>query len=201
MHWTDVNIDAFRMINDLGKQYTALNPTFVFLAEYMVALLALATLLYWFTRKERNRMMGICAVVSFVIAELLGKAAGHLHSNNQPFAELPDVNQLIDKAVGNSFPSDHTILFFSFCITFWLFRGKWGFLWGLLALIVGISRIWVGVHYPADVVAGALIASLSAYLVYQIVPRLSFVGNLLKVYEKVENAIISNKIKSTKQSR
>jgi undecaprenyl-diphosphatase len=201
MNWTDVNIDAFRMINDLGKQFPALNPTFLFLAEYMVVVLALATLLYWFTRTERNRMMTVSAVFAFVIAESLGKVAGRLHSNNQPFVELSNVNQLIDKAVNNSFPSDHTILFFSFCITFWLFRRQWSCLWGLLALLVGISRIWVGVHYPADVVAGAAIASLTACLAYRVVPRLSFVGKLLKLYDRVENAILPDKMKTTGQSR
>ncbi len=98
---------------------------------------------------------------------------GKFHTNYQPFAELPNVNKLVEKAVNNSFPSDHTIIFFSFCITFWLFKRGWGFLWGILAVLVGISRIWVGVHYPADVLVGAIISIVSATIVYQIVLKLS----------------------------
>ena len=48
MSFSQFNIDIFRAINDLGKQYSFLNPTIVFLAEYMVYILALITLAYWF---------------------------------------------------------------------------------------------------------------------------------------------------------
>lgn len=178
---SEVNIQLFRMINDLGKHYTFINPGMIFIAEYMVIFLALSVLIFWFTRVNKNRMMIICASITFFIAELIGKIAGKIHSNNQPFAELPNVNKLIEKAVDNSFPSDHTILFFSFCVCFWIFRSSWGFLWGLLAILVGISRIWVGVHYPADVFTGAIISIISALLVYLVVPKLAFINKLLGI--------------------
>lgn len=57
-------------------------------------------------------MMIIQAIVAFVTAEIIGKLAGKLHLNYQPFAAFPNVNKLVDQAVDNSFPSDHTILFF-----------------------------------------------------------------------------------------
>ncbi|PEJ20070.1 undecaprenyl-diphosphatase, partial [Bacillus pseudomycoides] len=103
----------FRAINDLGKQYSFLNSPMIFLAEYMVYFLGLIIIAYWFTRSRKNRMMIIQAMVAFVTAEIIGKLAGKFHLNYQPFAVLPDVNKLVDHAVDNSFPSDHTILFFS----------------------------------------------------------------------------------------
>lgn len=124
MDFFELNTNVFRMINDLGKQYDYLNPSAIFIAEYMVFLLALAVIVIWFTRNEQSRMMVVCGMITFVIAEMMGKMAGRLHSNNQPFAELANVNQLIEKAVDNSFPSDHTILFFSFCVSFWLFKKR-----------------------------------------------------------------------------
>lgn len=192
----ELNIDLFRMINDLGKQFPAVNPTMVIIAEYMVFFLALSVILFWFTRINKNRMMVICGGVTFILAEIIGKMAGKIHSNHQPFAELSNVNKLIEKAVDNSFPSDHTILFFSFCVTFWLFKRGWGFLWILLAFLVGISRIWVGVHYPADVLVGAVISTLAASVVYFIVPKLQVIQKLLAIYEKAERAILPAKGKS-----
>ncbi|MDF2684165.1 MAG: bcrC [Brevibacillus sp.] len=192
----DINIYYFRLINDLGKQFPAWNPAFYVIAEYMVYVLGLSTLFYWFTRKNENRMMVVCASATFVLAELFGKVAGSLHFNQQPFAELTNVNQLVEKAVNNSFPSDHTILFFSFCMSFWLFKKKGGFLWMLLAICVGISRIWVGVHYPADVIVGALISIGSALIVYLVVPRLRVVQTILALYEKGEQAFLPSKTKS-----
>ncbi|MGX6444520.1 undecaprenyl-diphosphatase [Neobacillus sp. K501] len=192
----DFNIELFRMINDLGKEFPAVNPSMVIIAEYMVLFLALSVIVFWFTRKNTNRMMVICGGFSFILAEIIGKLAGKIHSNQNPFAELSNVNKLIEKAVDNSFPSDHTILFFSFCVTFWLFKKGWGFLWILLAFLVGTSRIWVGVHYPADVFVGAVISALAAAFVYNIVPRLQVIQKLLAIYEKAERAILPAKGKS-----
>jgi undecaprenyl-diphosphatase len=184
-----MNEYLFRLINNLGKEYTILNPGVVFIAEYMVIFLVIAVLTFWITRVNKNRIMMICGSITFVIAEILGKIAGNIHSNLQPFAELSSVNQLIEKAVDNSFPSDHTILFFSFCVTFWIFRGARGFIWILLALLVGISRIWVGVHYPADIMVGAIISICTAIIVCRVVPKLSIIQRLLGIYEKGESYI------------
>ncbi|CAI8950445.1 MULTISPECIES: undecaprenyl-diphosphatase [Bacillus] len=196
MSFSQLNIDAFRAINDLGKQYSFLNSTMIFLAEYMVYFLALIIVVYWFTRSNQNRMMIVQAMIAFVTAEIIGKLAGKFHLNYQPFAVLPDVNKLVDHAVDNSFPSDHTILFFSICFSFWLVRKKAGWLWLVLAFCVAISRIWVGVHYPFDVVTGALLGSISALFSYWLTPKITFIKELLKLYEKMEQNVLPSKNKS-----
>ncbi|MDZ5471114.1 undecaprenyl-diphosphatase (plasmid) [Bacillus sp. 31A1R] len=193
---SELNIHLFRKINDLGKEYTYLNPSFVIITEYMVIFLALSVVYFWFTRTENNRMMIISASFAFILAEIIGKTAGKFHSNLQPFAELSSVNQLIDKAINNSFPSDHTILFFSFCVSFMLFKKKASFLWILLAMLVGLSRIWVGVHYPFDVLVGALVGSISAVLSYILIQRVKLFNKLLEIYEKVEKNLLPVKEKS-----
>lgn len=196
MSFSELNIDVFRSINDLGKQYSALNPGVVFIAEYMVYFLGLGLVVYWFTRNHRNRMMVIQAVITFILAEILGKLAGLFYSHYQPFAVLQDVNQLVEHAIDNSFPSDHSILFFSVCASFWLMRKKEGWLWLVLAVFVGLSRVWVGVHYPVDVITGALLGFISALFVYWAVPKVSFIQQILALYEKIEQKIVPSKNKS-----
>ncbi|MFS0864794.1 undecaprenyl-diphosphatase [Fredinandcohnia sp. 179-A 10B2 NHS] len=189
MEMMELNEEWFFKINNLGKEYPHLDQVAVFTAEYMVFFLALAALIYWFTRIKQNRIMVINAAIAFILAEVVGKVAGMFHSNQQPFAELSNVNQLIEKAIDNSFPSDHTILFFSFCFTFFLYHRKSGVIWIGLALLAGISRIWVGVHYPMDILVGALIAIIAALITYVSVPKIKLVPKLLAFYEKVENII------------
>ncbi|WP_018768095.1 undecaprenyl-diphosphatase [Bacillus sp. 105MF] len=190
MPFSQFNIDAFRWINDLGKQNPSLNPMMVFVAEYMLYALVLGVLIYWFTRNNKNRMMIIQGGLAFIVAEIIGKIVGQFYSHHQPFAVLPNVNQLVEHEIDNSFPSDHTILFFSICVSIWLVRKKEGWLWLILAFCVAISRIWVGVHYPIDVVTGALVGIISALFVYWIAPKLSFIKRLLGLYERMEKHVI-----------
>ncbi|MCH1625242.1 undecaprenyl-diphosphatase [Fredinandcohnia quinoae] len=179
MNISEMNVSLFRMINDLGKEFTFLNPIFIFIAQYTIYLL-IAVVLFFLIKKERRMIFS--AVISLIIAEIGARLVGLLHSNNQPFAELDNVNQLVEKAVDNSFPSDHTIIFFALCFTFFLF--KKGFWWIILALFVGISRIWVGVHYPADVIVGAILAIGSSLLIYKIIQKTQ---NKVQVKNKSEN--------------
>ncbi|MGG3522546.1 undecaprenyl-diphosphatase [Bacillus pseudomycoides] len=190
MSFSQFNIDAFRWINDLGKQNPSLNPMMVFVAEYMLYALILGVLIYWFTRNNKNRMMIIQGGLAFIVAEIIGKIVGQFYSHHQPFAVLSNVNQLVEHEIDNSFPSDHTILFFSICVSIWLVRKKEGWLWLMLAFCVAISRIWVGVHYPIDVVTGALVGIISALFVYWIAPKLFFIKRLLGLYERMEKHVI-----------
>jgi len=197
---SQVNIDVFRAINDLGKQHDSLNPIAIFMADYMIYVLALGIAVYWFTRTNQNRMMVIQSAFAVGLAEVLGKMAGTIYYHSQPFAELPHVNKLIAHAVDNAFPSDHSIVFFSICFSFWLVRKKEGWAWLIIACFVGISRIWVGVHYPGDVLTGALIGICAASFSYWVVPKLGFVKSVLIKYEKVEQSILPIKTKIEDQS-
>ncbi|WP_028544714.1 undecaprenyl-diphosphatase [Paenibacillus taiwanensis] len=184
-----LNVELFRAINNLGKQYAFLNPGVIVMAEYTIYILALSMLVYWLTRTAANRKMVIQAGFAFVLAGLGGKAVGLIHAHHQPFAELQGVNQLIDHGINNAFPSDHTILFFSVSMSYWLIRRSWGWLWLVLACCVAIARIWVGVHYPVDIGVGLLIGIIGAVFSYWLVPKLLFMTRLLKWYEHVERRI------------
>lgn len=73
-----------------------------------------------------------------------------------------------------SFPSGHSSLAFSTATSVSLQYPKWyiitpAFLW---AASIGYSRMYLGVHYPSDVITGAVIGALSAYITFQIQRRL-----------------------------
>ena len=191
MNLSEINIELFRMFNDLGKEVMFLNPIMIFFAKYMKYFLLFGIIMYWFTRKRENRIMIISSMFAFVVAEVFGAIAGAIHSNNQPFAELSNVNQLIGHVIDNSFPSDHAIEFFSICITFLLFKKNLRYVWLAIAILVSISRVWVGVHYPADILVGAILGIIGAALCYWIIPQLNVIKKLLDIYEQGEDYVLS----------
>lgn len=188
------NEDLFRWVNQLSIDHGYLNPIFIGLAEYTVLLAALMCLFFWFQNRSSNRAMVVSAGFTFILAELIGKIAGIFYSNQQPFAELSHVNLLIQKEVNNSFPSDHTIFIFSVCLIFWLFHKRHVY-WLIIACAVGFSRIWVGVHYPFDVLAGAVIACLTAVAVVYLPICQRSVNTILSCYEWLEQKVVRKRTK------
>jgi len=67
----------------------------------------------------------------------------------------------------NSFPSGHTTTAFSGFVMLGLFFPKYRYIFISLAVIIGLSRIMLGVHYLSDVIAGAMLGSLVSYNLYQ----------------------------------
>ena len=105
---------------------------------------------------------------AFLVNAFITTALKHTIKRDRPFETYPDIDQATS-SVGNSFPSGHTSLAFATATSLSLAYPKWyiiapSFVW---AGAVGYSRMHLGVHYPSDVLAGAIIGSGSAYLTYK----------------------------------
>ena len=84
----------------------------------------------------------------------------------RPFMSIPDVRLLVPRASGFSFPSGHTFnVFMSAAILTRFFKKDW--FWYLLAALVAFSRVYTGVHYPSDVLAGGLIGMITGYALWK----------------------------------
>lgn len=132
---------------------------------------------FCFLLSRRNRGLAWPLVVTIIVSGVaVAQVAKQLIERERPshlqFA-VPQEAWLYD-----SFPSGHTATSFGVAIMLWMLTFNrtgqrwWGPVATLVALAIGISRIYRGVHWPTDVLGGALGGVFSAALVYLIYDRL-----------------------------
>jgi undecaprenyl-diphosphatase len=72
-------------------------------------------------------------------------------------ANVPSVDWRPVMENWSSFPSDHGSYLFAIAAGLWLISRNWGLFFGMFGIWVGLGRVFVGLHYPSDILAGALI--------------------------------------------
>jgi undecaprenyl-diphosphatase len=88
-------------------------------------------------------------------ADLLAQVLKGVFDRERPFEVVPAADPLWEWTVSSSMPSGHAATSAAGAVILAYLLGRWGLWLGLLAVGIGFSRIYVGVHYPLDVVAGA----------------------------------------------
>ena len=161
-----VNYRLFELINDHAGRIDGIDDVMEFAATrllYLIfavtALLAVVTL-----RRRRTRPvveLGAALFLAFAAATVLA----HSNSQQRPF-QSHHVHQLIPHGAGVSLPSDHATAAFALAFGAYAFLSRrWGVVLAGAALVVGVARVWVGVHYPGDILAAAVIAGLAVVAV------------------------------------
>lgn len=181
MH-NSINIQLFEIVHGLAGHSTFLDAFFVMVTSYMFlwlfCLLVLGHVaMHLRDNKAVSRKQALLRFVS-IVATLLGtwmlvgliKVAVALP---RPFITLSDVAVLIQDPASWSFPSGHATMAFALATTILLLhrtekvvddRGLVLVLY-IMACLVGFSRVYVGVHYPLDVLAGAVLGLLAPWLI------------------------------------
>ena len=162
----ELDIKVFYFLNkDL------MNPVFdlimpVITNEIFITLPALAVVLYFlFKGSRRVRLSIICMIVAVLFADAVAyRLIKPYFGRLRPCDILPGVHVLA-QAGRFSFPSNHAANMMALSVIAVYFYRKYGWLVFAAALLVGYSRIYVGVHYPLDVLAGFILGGLSALLV------------------------------------
>lgn len=162
MNLPEIDTSLFFLINK-GLQNGVLDIIMPFVTDN--AKLLFLPLVVWLLVKERSKAWPviIIAAVSVAFADGSGHVLKNLFARERPCSALEQVHLLVGCG-GLSFPSNHAANTFAFATAFWfLRRNTAGFLCVIVASLVGFSRVYVGVHYPFDVVGGALLGTTAAY--------------------------------------
>jgi undecaprenyl-diphosphatase len=192
MNISHIDFQVFQYINRLAAAYPIFNPIMRFLSEDAEYLFYIGVIAYWFTRIKSNRHMVAEALLSACATLGVGGIISYFFYRDRPFVHHT-VNQLIQHPANASFPSDHATGAFVIATSIWMYRKKDGSVWILLASCIALSRIWTGVHYPLDVLAGAMIGTIGAGLVHRLFRRSALARKCLEswmaIYEKAEQKI------------
>src|SRR5581483_4848206 len=108
----------------------------------------------------------VSAAAAGGLALVINFALGQLWFHDRPFVDHPrQTLLLIRHAADNSFPSDHASLAFAVAFAVLVFHRRAGSLLLLGAACIAADRIFVGVHYPVDVLASLLVGAGAAAIV------------------------------------
>ena len=172
------NVLIFKLIN--YHQIAFLNPFFVFFSKYgrEYIWIPLTAILLIF---KKTRRIAIVLATSFILAIILGETTKLIMAQLRPFYYISPDYLLVPKETDYSYPSGHALIVGDGAIVLYKTSPKW--LWipfMIEALIVSYSRVYVGVHWPIDVLSGWLLGSWIGYFTIDMESR-----GLLKPIEKL----------------
>jgi undecaprenyl-diphosphatase len=119
--------------------------------------------------KEQWSAAGWQCLIAVSISHLPVALVKRKFKRLRPYQALPEVNTCLKPLADSSFPSGHTTAIFAWLVPFLLASGTWLPVLLPLTLLIGISvgwsRMYLGLHYPSDVAAGALLGTITAIAV------------------------------------
>ena len=136
----------------------------------------------------------VAAALSAGLALALAKLIGDVVARQRPFVDHPHAAHLFIKhAADFGFPSDHTSGAFAIAVALLLRHRAAGIFALVLGCAIGIGRVMVGVHYPSDVLAGAILGTLCALVFW--IPRVRTLVDALAdwlgdLYDRIAAAVL-----------
>jgi membrane-associated phospholipid phosphatase len=163
-----VNLDdrIFHAVNDFARSTPWLHPIVLGYATYGTVLFVLLMLAGWWAARRESDLSRMAAALWAPLGVL---AALWI---NQPIAdavnEVRPCNALHDIVVLHcntdaGFPSDHAVMAGAATVGLWLVSRRLGLLSLLAGLVMGFARVYVGAHYPQDVLAGYVLGGLVSF--------------------------------------
>ena len=161
-----MDYELFRAINNFAAAHDGIEDplrAYVQVSE-LVFVLGLAAL-FLFLRPEIRR-----AAVAAVFSAVLGLLAAHFLAGAvdraRPFVAHPAVHLFVSHAKDGGFPSDHATGAFAIGFALLLRNRLIGGIAVALALVLAVGRVAIGVHYPGDVFAGAVLGLVAALILW-----------------------------------
>ncbi len=142
-------------------------PIITHFCEDGIGWIILAVILLCF---RKTRKAGITMAIALIIGLLLcNLTLKPLIARTRPFVYNPDIELIIKQPGEYSFPSGHSVTSFEGAFAVYLYNKKWGIPALIFAGLIALSRLYLYVHYPTDVIIGSLLGCLFAWAAYLLV--------------------------------
>lgn len=156
----------FQAIFQFANKIFFLDTVGIFLADGVLYILIV--LAVFFVLLQRTWRAKIFLLLELFLACLLARGLvvefiRFFYPKLRPF-EFYGFEPLVS-ASGNAFPSGHATALFSIAMVIFLFNRRWGGWFLVLATISSMARVFVGVHWPFDILGGAILGVGAAFLV------------------------------------
>ena len=155
-YFMSLDYALFQVVNDFAGSHHVLDISMILITNFGVYILALVALLLCRRKTFYTAAFSVALVFSVDFVFKL------FYWENRPFV-MHDVHLLILPPASASFPSRHASLAFASAISIFIENKKRGIFAVILAFLVAFSRVYVGVHYPYDVIVGILFGTAGAY--------------------------------------
>ena len=157
----------FRLINRLAGRTGWAHGFFIAYAKYGIVLFAVLLVVAYLDGRRHGDLRAVsgsvwaagAALVALGIGQLIGRAVNRA----RPYNAMTGVHLLIDKTSDFSFPSDHATVAGAVAAGLLFTNRRWGTISAVLAVAMAFTRVYVGAHYPGDVVAGVALGAAVAW--------------------------------------
>ena len=176
-HISSLNKNLFLLINNLSLSNGFFDRINIFIALYSPFLLAALLIAIYLLGKKNESLYAFYTSIIGLTANFI---IGFFHYHPRPFA-VGLGRQLISHANDSSFPSDHATLAFSLAFSFIIYNNKklLGVICLIFAFFIGFARIYVGVHFPFDILGSFIVSLFSTGIIYLFRKPLMEVNNFL----------------------
>jgi len=168
MNW---NISLFEAINQYAGENSFLDSLAIFFSEYLQYFLVLAFIVLLIKNFNKYQLLVLRVTAAAILSRLvITEMIRSIYYSPRPFAENA-VNLLIEHSPSASFPSGHASFFFAISTVVYLYNKKAGVLLFVASILVSVSRVFAGVHWPIDVIAGAAVGIFSGWVISKLLDK------------------------------
>jgi len=168
----DIDFSLFQHINNLAGQYAWLDALMIFLSQYLGYVLVAIVLLFLLLNYKKYLLMVVSGLTAAMAARLgVVELIRLFFPRARPFVEN-NVNLLVSEVQQPAFPSGHAAFFFALSTVVYFYNKKAGIVFFVASFLISVARVFVGLHWPLDIVAGALVGVSVGYSIIFLSRRL-----------------------------